>query len=485
MKRKKPQNSIRFGLSGPIILFAFLLVFTGNGYAQMTVLSGTTVKILATSTLNSSENVVVNSGGTLDVQGTLVLKKDLVNGNASFNSLGTGTVVFSGTVAQSVSGNNIFQDLTVSNAAGVSLLNNTHMNGVLNLTSGLVTLGANNLRMGPLASVSGAPSAANMVVASGAGELRKDFASPGSFTYPVGDVTGTAEYSPVTLAFTGGTFGANPYAGVTLTDAQYPGTATSYISRYWTLTTNDITGYACNATFQYVNADVTGTEADIFCFRVNPAPFTAFNVANAAANTLDAHGLSSLGTFTGNLGDGTVPPTVRSLQDKVIAAGPDCADATQTLLIAGNGTFYQVTATGDVTHIAGVNIIYYPGTSVVAGGHMLGKISSTFCAPFIHPAAQAPLVAGTGNKATGITAGMVFRIYPNPTPGDFTLELNGELPESKVHVEILGILGERILSTDSDPARTQKFSLTDKPTGMYLVHVTAGGQTQTEKIIKQ
>ena len=340
-------------LRNSFLTLMFLSFCLGEGYSQVTVVSGTTVKINPASTMNSSQNMVLNGGGTLDVQGTLILKKDLVNQNVAANSLGTGTVVFSGSTAQTISGQNIIQNLELANAAGLTVAGNTRVNGVLTLINGLVTLGNYNLLLGPASTVSGTPAATNMVVPTGSGQLQKEFAAAGSFTYPVGDADGTAEYSPVTLAFNSGTFVANNNAGVSLVDAQYPGTAGSYLSRYWAVSQTGITSFSCNATFKYVDpADVNGTEADIFCFRVLAAPFTAFNAANTATNEITAHGLSSFGTFTGNLGDAAVPPAVRSLQDKTIS-GAQCADASQTLLIAGNGTTYVVTGTGNVQHIAG------------------------------------------------------------------------------------------------------------------------------------
>jgi hypothetical protein len=444
------------------------------------------VIVTGTSSLNSSENLLLNSGGTLDVQGTLILKKNLVNGNVAANSLGTGTVVFSGTTNQTISGQNIIQNLELANAAGLTVAGNTRVNGALTLTNGLVSLGTYNLLLGPLASVAGSPAASKMVVATGSGQLQKEFpVSGGSFTFPVGDADGTAEYSPVSLAFNSGTFPANNYVGVNLTDAQYAGTTTSYLTRYWNVTQSGITGFSVNSTFQYVQADVVGTEDDIFCFKVNPSPFTAYNASNTVTNQLNAHGLASFGTFTGNVGNALgVPPTVRSLQDKIISGGPECADALQTLLIAGNGTSYLVQSTGSVNHIAGVNIIYYPGTKVELGGYMHGTISTTtFCNPYIH---QAPaVIAGVETPAIGSPNNSFFKIYPNPTPGKFTLELNGDVTSSQVHVEIFGVLGDRILSKDMQIDRKQEFSLAEKPTGVYIIHVTSGLNSETEKIIKR
>jgi len=486
MKKIQYKLINRISVSAGLLATALFLLILNPGFSQVTVVGGTTVKINPASTLNSTENFVLNPGGTLDVQGTLVLKKNLINGNAGTNSLGTGAVVFSGSANQSISGQNVIQNLELANAAGLTVAGNTRVNGVLTLTNGLVTLGTFNLLLGPAASVAGGPAASKMVVPTVSGQLQKEFPpAGGSFTFPVGDADGIAEYSPVTLAFNGGNFGVNNYAGVTLADAQFPGTATSYLTRYWNITQSGITGFSCNSTFQYVAADVVGTESDIFCFRVLPAPFTAYNAANTVANTLDAHGLASFGTFTGNLGNAAVPPEVRSLQDKNITGGPECADATMTMLIAGNGTTYWVQSTGSVNHIAGTNIIYYPGTKVFAGGYMHGYISNIFCNPYVHPGAQTPVVAGIENSGIGNPNNSFFKIYPNPTPGKFTLELNGDVTASQVHVEIFGVLGERILSKDMLIDRKQEFSLVEKPTGVYVVHVTSGLSSETEKIIKR
>lgn len=470
-------------------LVAGALFFSGltPGYSQVTVVSGTTVKVNPSTALNSSENMVLNDGGAVVVQGTLILKKNLVNQNTAPSSLGSGAVVFSGSVNQTISGQNIIQNLELSNSAGLTVAGNTRVDGVLTLTNGLVSLGNYNLLLGPAATVTGSPSASKMVVPTGTGQLQKEFpAGGGSFTYPVGDADGTPEYSPVTLAFNSGTFGTNNYAGVSLVDGQYPGTTTSYLTRYWNVTQSGITGFSCNTTFQYPEADVVNNESDIFCFKVDPSlPWIAYNAANTGTNEINAHGLSSFGTFTGNLGNATIPPAIRSLQDKTISTGPDCADAQQTLLIAGNGTTYHVTSTGNVKHIAGTNIIYYPGTKVDLQGYMRGYISTTFCNPYTHPGAQTPVISGVENPGIGNPNNSFFKIYPNPTPGKFTLELNGDVNASQVHIEIFGILGDRILSKDMLIERRQEFSLAEKPTGVYVVHVTSGVNSETEKIIKR
>lgn len=470
----------------PVLIF--ILTVTGISVrAQMTIKAGTTVRVAASSYMNSSESVVINPGGTLNVEGSLVLKKNLQNENPTANAVGSGTLLFSGTAAQTISGQNIIQNLNLDNTTGLSLSENTRVNGVLTFTNGQIGLGAASLRLGPAATFAGVPSSSKMIVPTGSGEVQKEFTAPATFTFPVGDATATSEFSPVTLTFNSGTFGAGSYVGLKLVDAQFPGTATAYLTRYWSISQSGITDFSANATFQYLAADVVGTEANIFTTKVDAVPWVTYNAANTGAHTIDAHGLGVFGTFTGNLGNATVPPAVRSLQDKTIGAGVTaCADATQTLIIAGNGTYYIVQNLGSVTHIAGTNIRYLPGTVVNAGGYLHGYISTTYCGPYIHPAPPTK-IAGLGDDESSImqSSGGMFKIYPNPTPGKFTLELKGEIDPSTVKVEIMGILGDRILSKSSVNGKKQEFNLSDRPTGVYMVHVSSGTVSETQKIIKQ
>jgi hypothetical protein len=196
---------------------------------------------------------------------------------------------------------NIFENLKFDNLAGFGLSNDQQINGVMTLTSGLVNLGVNNLKLGASATVAGTPSASNMIVATGTGQVQKMFTATGSFTFPVGDNTGTAEYSPVTLNITAGTFGSGAYAGVNLVNSAYPDPSITgnYLNRYWNVTQSGITGFTCEALFNYVPADVTGTENSIYTFRMTPAPFTPFSATNLTLHQLSASGVTSFGSFTG------------------------------------------------------------------------------------------------------------------------------------------------------------------------------------------
>ncbi|MBM4168931.1 MAG: T9SS type A sorting domain-containing protein [Ignavibacteria bacterium] len=138
-----------------------------------------------------------------------------------------------------------------------------------------------------------------MIVATGSGELRKTFTGTGSFTFPVGDNTGTAEYSPVTLNFTSGSF-SSAYAGVKLANSKHPNntSSTDYINRYWTVSSSGISSFSCDASFVYVAADVEGTESNLYCGSWGGSSWTLLNAVNTGTKTLSGT-VSSFSDFTG------------------------------------------------------------------------------------------------------------------------------------------------------------------------------------------
>ena len=78
-----------------------------------------------------------------------------------------------------------------------------------------------------------------------------------------------------------------------------------------------------------------------------------------------------------------------------------------------------------------------------------------------------------------------YRIYPNPTTGLFTLELNGSELTEKYRVEIYDINGEKLLSNEITGAQKNEFSLSGKPAGIYLLRVVSERKSGTTRIIKQ
>ena len=101
--------------------------------AQNIVTSGTYMIITSGSTVVSSQDLDVNSGGNITVNGTLKFQKDFNNLNSNPYTIGTGKAEFSGTTGQNITGQNIIQDLTMNNSAGLTIGGNTAVNGIYDL----------------------------------------------------------------------------------------------------------------------------------------------------------------------------------------------------------------------------------------------------------------------------------------------------------------------------------------------------------------
>lgn len=253
--------------------------------------------------LSDDGGLVLATGGTLNNIGTMVILGNLINNGTP--DLGTGTMKFSGSATQAVNGINTFGGIEVNNPTGITIDGPTVVNGSLTLTNGLVTLGENNLLLGAASCIGGTPDAGRMVVVTSSGQLRKKFSGNGSFTFPVGDNSGTAEFSPVTMNFTSGTYGADNWAGVNLVNSPYSGSTDSFLNRYWNLSSNGISGFSCNTNFTYASpVDVTGLEGDMFCVKTDP--YEIYDPADPVLHRLTANGITSFGTFTGNLGTRTL-----------------------------------------------------------------------------------------------------------------------------------------------------------------------------------
>jgi len=456
--------------------------------AENVITTGTTLKVMAGTSIVSVDNMVIKSGATLDNSGTLILKKNLTNEHGSPNPIGSGTAELSGTTGQIITGHNVINNLTINNAAGATIGGNTTINGTLTLTNGRVSLGANNLILGPSAVIVGTPSASVMIIVTGTGELRKEFPAgySGTFTYPVGDDSGTLEYSPVTIVFNSPAFSPGNYVGVNLRNEKYPdaGITGNYLNRYWNLSYSGITNFLCSAIFQYLPADVVGTENKLSCTRVNPLPWVTYGPTNATSQLLSANGLTSFGSFTG-LKSATAPLDQQLANITIPADLTTCYDAQQVLTVAGSGTTFLVESGGYVTLVAGSKILMLDGAKVNSGGYLLGRITTTsdFCGTLLNP-----LVANNQNEqALGVepvAKNQFIKVYPNPTTDIVIVELLEAGTTTTANVTVYSMQGGKLLQKIIHGESKLQFSLSGKPVGIFMVHVQSGERSEIAKVVK-
>jgi len=175
--------------------------------------------------------LTINSGSTINLEGAigsdLSIGGNLVN-NGILNA-NSRAVIFNGTAAQTITGATTFDYLTLNNSTGLTLSGASSsiiVNQTLALTSGKITLGANNLTIGTSGSITGNNSS-NYIITAGAGQLKRTVGS-GAVVFPVGSASA---YNPITFT----NAGTSDVYGVILTSGTVPNVqdATSTVNDRW------------------------------------------------------------------------------------------------------------------------------------------------------------------------------------------------------------------------------------------------------------
>jgi len=176
-------------------------IFNSAGVAGTWRISGD-VAIAVGATLNApTDTISAGDDDTFYVGGKWDNKGDCVHVK--------GTVEFNGAAKQELaSGGGSFYKLTLNNTnagVGIELQDNTTVSNDLTLTEGLLdTNGKTLIASGNIKGKTGDTAigdfdADRMIVTNGTGSMRRVLSEPGSCLFPVGDNTGTAEYSPLHL----------------------------------------------------------------------------------------------------------------------------------------------------------------------------------------------------------------------------------------------------------------------------------------------
>jgi hypothetical protein len=177
---------------------------------------------------------------------------------------------------------------------------------------------------------------------------------------------------------------------------------------------------------------------------------------------------------------------VLPLKNISIANGENsCFNATQTITVAGNGSVFIVENGGNAQFIAGQHIRLLPGTRGFPGSYLHAYITATgaYCCGTLAPVKETQVTEPVAIVPADDKS--FFKVYPNPTTGNFTLELKGTEVSERVSVEIYGILGEKILTSEMNGSKQRVFDLSGRQHGVYLVRVMNGGEMGMTKIIKQ
>lgn len=304
-------------LTGTLDLSSFTMNRAAAG-GTLTLASGTTLRIGGTNTFPTNYTThSINSGSTVDYDGTSQTVANLNSsqgyGNLLLNGSGTktlpasvltifgdfenngvilsttgNTLTFSGTAPQTLGGTttSTFNNLTLNNASGVMLNTNQTVNGILDLTNGLLNTGINTITVGCSGSIANA-SAAKYVN----GKLALIYCSAGSRVFPIGK---GGNYRPLTLNYTALT-GTSTVTAEQI-ESTLPGSIPSDIdifsSRYWQLSQTGGSSYSYNLTL-----DGTGWSPTSYLKMLKGDGSTNVHNAVTTPNYTNSTAFNSFGNF--------------------------------------------------------------------------------------------------------------------------------------------------------------------------------------------
>jgi hypothetical protein len=178
-------------------------------------------------------------------------------------------------------------------------------------------------------------------------------------------------------------------------------------------------------------------------------------------------------------------PAIRTVQNRYIGSGQQyCFDATQTLNIAGNNTYFVLNNGGSATMVSGQKIFYRPDVLVTTGAYMHGYIapSGPYCESF--PASMVSTSEGEELQLPGKQE-THCSLFPNPTTGEFTLQVGSTMDPTNLKVEIYTVQGTKARSVVINGETKHTFSLATMPVGLYVVRVISGEKSEMMKVIRQ
>lgn len=303
----------------------------GNLVIENIFLAGT-VTVAPNSNLRVNNNLTLNEGTFATGLNTVTTVGNVYN-QSIHTSVGIGAIVMAGSSLQFIDGDNqgVFGSLTLNNASGAQTMADITVNGTLTLSNGIIYIDNNLLSLGSSASVSGTFSATRMVRTNGAisdsGMVKNYPVGASTFTFPIG-VTG--KYTPVTYNVT-----ANAAVGsiqIRPVNAKHPATtdaAAKELNYYWLVNGTGFSGLTLTHTYNYINADVNGTETSYVTGRFLSNAWTPLlgigGTVNSAANTITLTGVNFInGAYTA--GESTEFNVITDLYSRTATLGGNWSD---------------------------------------------------------------------------------------------------------------------------------------------------------------
>jgi hypothetical protein len=482
-----------------------------NQNAVVEIVSGATVNLTANRTRNAltivkgtlncgtfnitgSGSFVISSDATLQIGSTSGISLSGTTGNIrvtgtrSFNQFAN--YIYNGSSAQ-VTGNGLpaaVKNLTINNAAGVTLSSNVSVSGMLNLVTGNLITNSNTLSLGTSVTNLGT---LNIISGKLIGNFNRWLSNSTNILFPVG--TSTTKYTPIELnnVIGSGSFTVNAIAGV---HPNSPGP--NVLQMYWKLTNAGLT--SADLTFNYLDADVVGDENQYELGRYNGISWDIISpiILNTTNNTASIAGINSFSDWT--LGeDGNLPVELTSFYASTIGLTVKLSWKTATEI---NNYGFDIERMSNVKSqtsnvwekIGFVNgygnsnspkSYFFEDKSLLAGKYQYRLKQVDTDGQFTYSSILAVDLATPKEFS-------LEQNYPNPFNPITTIKFT--IPETNhVKIKVFNLLGEEIVTLINEVkeagSHTVQFDASSFNSGIYLYKIEAtstGGKTfvQTKKM---
>jgi hypothetical protein len=259
------------------------ICFRLNNAAGITVINGSTIPI-------NSAGIFRRTSGAVTLVGTGVIAYNAINsrltydGNTDVNTANEEWPALNGpvnvTLAHSTLSNiSLHASRTLPNSGILTInANNRLLLGSNNLTISNTVIGA----------IAGTFGTNAMIVADGTGQLIRAVTTAIAYTWPIGDMVGTIEYSPVTVNFSASSIARDiGFNVINTTHPQInnPDPQAHYRNRYFGVYNSAAGTYTYTATFTYLAADNVGTVANIKLNAYDGSSWIQAPQTNSAATT--------------------------------------------------------------------------------------------------------------------------------------------------------------------------------------------------------
>ncbi|TDH18483.1 T9SS type A sorting domain-containing protein [Segetibacter sp. 3557_3] len=151
------------------------------------------------------------------------------------------------------------------------------------------------------------------------------------------------------------------------------------------------------------------------------------------------------------------------------------------------GSFRYVTSTTSSDNVVTISVKDISGNLAQATAHVIVQDPDGICKPPLKTVSNISEAQDIARTVPDGNNGIM--VYPNPTRGEFTVQLSNLKP-GKVTLQVLNengsVIAQRMLSVDGKSrSLIESFNLRQQPSGMYLIRLTTSSSVEVRKVIVQ